>query len=71
MWDHLSVEQEKRWRPYRMLRLEPFLEHRGHAVTGTKMRQKLNLTTLAQRRKVYTLKAVNSQVHPRVYISPS
>ena len=38
---------------------------------GTKMRQKLDWTTLAHRRKLYTLKAVNSQVHPRVYISPS
>ena len=54
-----------------MLGLESFLEHLGHAVTGTKMRQKLDWTTLAQRRKLYTLKVVNSQVHPRDYISPS
>ena len=34
-------------------------------VTGTEMRQKLDWTTLAQRRKIHTLKAVNLQVHPR------
>ena len=34
-------------------------------VTGTVMRQKLDWTTLAQRRKLHTLKAVNLQVHPQ------
>ena len=43
-------------------------------VTGTKMRQKLDWTILAKRRKLHTLKVVHSCIHragPRVYISPS
>ena len=61
VWDHLSVEQEGKVEAILNAGMRIILEAPS-TVTGTEMRQKLDWTTLAQRRKLHT---------PRRFTGPS